>query len=386
MQKSLAERLFEARLGLVTVLDRAIAGDRVLPEPGEGTESEDGLRVDLAWGLCEVVAGMNVDNFLVRPAREWVERFRDWSAWRDRFTPELAGDVARSLAGLPSANRDDDEQGKRFDLLLLRMQLARAEGDQVTFERLRGQVQQIAGSLLTQTAIPSVAEQQVLLDELAGDEWWVDVTLPMLELARRRVRSLVRFLDKRKRTTVYADFADTLGESVQVELPGITPGTNWERFRAKARAYLREHEDHLTLQRLRRNVQLTPSDLSELERMLVESGVGTEEDVRSAAEQSQGLGLFIRSLVGLDRAAATEAFDRYLSDRTLTRAQLDFVALIVEQLTANGVLEVARLYESPFTDSALHGPDTIFTDEQIDGIELILDQVRAHATPETATA
>ncbi len=388
--KSLNKRLFEARLGLVTLLDRSHGGERSFPGPGSGEKSETGLRVDLAWGLCEVVAGMNVENFLVRPAREWVERYRDWDSWTGAFTSELAGDVARHLAGLPSAKRDgsdmDGEDAKRFDLLLLRMQLARAEGDQLTFERLRGQVQQIAASLLLQTAIPAVRQQQALLDDLAGDEWWVDVTLPLLEIARRRVRSLVRFMDKRRRTTVYADFADTMLDAAQVELPGITPGTNWERFRAKARAYLRDHEDHVALQRLRRNIQLTRSDLSELERMLLDAGVGTEDDVRLAAQQSQGLGLFVRSLVGLDRQAATAAFDAYLSDKALSRAQIDFVGLIVEHLTANGVLEIARLYESPFTDSAPHGPDMIFDDEQVGGIVVILDRIRAHATPEAATA
>lgn len=53
-------------------------------------------------------------------------------------------------------------------------------------ERLSVKVQAIASGLLNQTRIPSVAEQQALLDEVAADEWWVPVTLPMLELARRR--------------------------------------------------------------------------------------------------------------------------------------------------------------------------------------------------------
>ena len=180
---------------------------------------------------------MNVDNFLVRPARQWVETYSDWDAWQ-QLTPEKAGDIAHHLAGLPSAERDDDEDAKRFDLILLRLQLARLDGDAVLFERLRKQVQDIASALLGQTAIPSVKAQEQLLDELSGDEWWVDVTLPMLELARRRIRALVRFVEKTKRAVVYSNFADELGEGSIVELPGVTPGTNWERFRAKARAYL----------------------------------------------------------------------------------------------------------------------------------------------------
>jgi type I restriction enzyme R subunit len=171
-----------------------------------------------------------------------------------------------------------------------------------------------------------------------------------------------------------------------VGLPGVTPGTNWDRFRAKARAYLRDHEDHLALQRLRRNHQLTPEDLESLEQMLLESGAGGADDIARAREESHGLGLFVRSLVGLDRQAATEAFDVYLTDTSFTANQLRFVQLIVEHLTANGVMEVARLYESPFTDYAPQGPDVIFTEAQVDGLVAILGEVRGRALPDVTVA
>ena len=386
LQKSLAERLFETRLGLVAALDQDDSTEPGEdPAVGEGEKSERGLRVDVAWSLHRIVAGMNIDNFLVRPARQWVETYSEWDAWH-QMPPEKAGDVARHLAGLPSTEREDDEDAKRFDLILLRLQLARLESDAVLFERLRKQVQDIATALLGQTAIPSVKAQELLLESLSEDDWWVDVTLPMLELARRRVRALVRFVDKTKRAVVYSNFADELGEGTIVELPGVTPGTNWERFRAKARAYLRDHEDHLALQRLRRNLQLTSDDLTALEAMLLESGAGTAADLAKAREHAHGLGLFVRCLVGLDRAAATEAFDRYLTDTTFTANQLRFVNLIVDHLTANGAMEVARLYESPFTDSAPHGPDGIFTEDQVDDIVTILGEVRDRALPDVTVA
>ena len=88
----------------------------------------------------------------------------------------------------------------------------------------------------------------------------------MLEHARRRVRGLVKLLEKRKRAIVYTDFTDDLGHIAEVELRGIRRGTGYERFRAKARVYLREHEDHVALQKLRRNLPLTPTDLDELDR------------------------------------------------------------------------------------------------------------------------
>jgi hypothetical protein len=39
--------------------------------------------------------------------------------------------------------------------------------------------------------------------------------------------------------------------------------------------------------------------------------------------KTRGFGLFVRSLVGLERDAAAEAFSRFLDERTYTRAQID---------------------------------------------------------------
>ena len=358
IQKSLSQRLFEARLSLVTAL-----GDN---------ESE--LRTATTETLHEIVAGMNLDNFVVRKHRQTVERFAQAGVWQTLTADDA--EAARTLAGLPSSVRDEDEEAKRFDLIVLRRQLAQLESDTLAAERLRQTVQQVAADLLALATIPSVAEQAVLLESVAGDEWWIDVTLPMLEEARRKMRSLVRLIEKTSRNPVYTDFEDTLGESVEVHLPGITPGTNFERFRSKAEAYLREHLDNIALQRLRRNRQLTTDDLGELEQMLLASG-GGENDIVWAQQQTGGLGLFVRSLVGLDRAAATEAFEHYLGGTSFTVEQVRFVGHIVDELTRNGVMEPGRLFESPYTD---HG--TPFEDDDLFAIADTLRQITRTAMPE----
>jgi type I restriction enzyme, R subunit len=225
-----------------------------------------------------------------------------------------------------------------------------------------------------------------LLDEVAGDEWWIDVTLPMLELARRRLRGLLRFLEKANKVVVYTDFQDELSQATLVDNPGVTPGTNWERFRAKATAFLKQHQDHVALQRLRRNKPLTPDDLEALEQMLINSGAGEPGDIAQAKEQSQGLGLFIRSLVGLDRHAAVEAFGSYLDGTKFTADQIRFVNLIIDELTMNGMMEPARLYESPNADHAPTGPETVFSEADVDGIVDVLRTVRANAIPATGAA
>jgi type I restriction enzyme R subunit len=62
------------------------------------------------------------------------------------------------------------------------------------------------------------------------------------------------------------------------------------------------------------------------------------------------------------------------------------VGLIVSELTENGVVEARRLYESPFTDHAPTGPDYFFSDEDVDGIIVVLDEVRANAAPDYTVA
>ena len=90
-------------------------------------------------------------------------------------------------------------------------------------------------------------------------------------------------------------------------------------------------------------------------------------------------GLFVPSLVELDRSAAKEAFAGFLAGKSLTANQIEFVNLIVGHLTDHGVMGAASLYESPFTDVAPKGPDEIFTLAQVDELVATLDQVRAAA-------
>jgi type I restriction enzyme R subunit len=224
-----------------------------------------------------------------------------------------------------------------------------------------------------------VREQMALIQDVQTDEWWQDVTVPMLEGMRRRLRGLVQLIDKRQRRPVYTDFEDLIGGEAAFSLPGLAVGTDRAKFFAKARSFLRQHLDHVTVAKLRMNRPLTSSDLSELERLLGESGAGGVEDIRRAAEDAQGLGLLVRSLVGMDRAAAKDALGRFTTGKTLTANQLEFVNLIVDHLTEHGVVEPPRLYESPFTDLTPRGPDGLFKASEMDELMRALEAVRATA-------
>jgi type I restriction enzyme R subunit len=218
---SLAKRLFVQRVELLGEIDkRAGEGDSLLT-----------VRTDTAKRLHDEVAAMSLDNFIVRPKRRAVEKFAVPEAWQT-LDLEARAQLIDEVAGLPTGLVDDDQDAKQFDLLLLRTQLALLRSDR-QFAGLKKTIVEIASELELVRNIPMVAAELALILELQTDEYWQDITVPMLETVRRRLRSLVKLVELKKRTIVFSDFEDEIGASAAVQVSGVSVGTDMERFRAR---------------------------------------------------------------------------------------------------------------------------------------------------------
>ena len=69
-------------------------------------------------------------------------------------------------------------------------------------------------------------------------------------------------------------------------------------------------------------------------------------------------------MVGMERAAAQSAFADFLNDRSLNAQQMRFVEMVIDQLTARGVMKDSALYEAPFNQLHAGGPDELFTSKE----------------------
>lgn len=150
-----------------------------------------------------------------------------------------------------------------------------------------------------------------------------------------------------------------------------------KNYKAKAEYYIRQHQDHLAIAKLKTNQPLTATDIASLEEILWRE-VGTKQDYEQEFGEKP-LGEFVREIVGLDMNAAKEAFSEYLTSASLDSRQIYFVNQIVEYIVHNGMLkDFSVLQESPFTDQG--SVVEIFTDLNVwMGIKKVIDTINANA-------
>ena len=144
--------------------------------------------------------------------------------------------------------------------------------------------------------------------------------------------------------------------------------------RKKVEAYIRANQNHVAIAKLRRNLSLTETDLTALEEMLftTEGLESREKFLHVHNNTAQNLKSFIRTLVGLDRAAAKEAFGQYLEAQQFSANQIRFVEQIIDLLTQQVVMNLRLLYAAPFTDFHQDGLDGVFGDHDADSIVAIV--------------
>ena len=73
---------------------------------------------------------------------------------------------------------------------------------------------------------------------------------------------------------------------------------------------------------------------------------------------------FLRSLTGLDRAAAKGVFGNFMMQYQLNAHQTDFIDLIIDSLTENGTVEPESSYERSFIALDDTGISGIFDRDQ----------------------
>jgi len=367
MQESLSKIIFVQRLNLLHKLQSA--------EYQEDVDYRK-LYTSLLDSMYEEVNGIDRNSFLARPHLRYIDEYNERKRWNNITQSDIAT-ITEHLAHLP-ATYDEDEFAKRFDLLILNIQLtlletSRAQGELVI--KLTG----IAESLEKKANVPLVAAHIQLIRTIQTDEFIQNLNVVALERVRKALRELIKFLERETQKIVYTDFKDTLGEATGI-YDVATSDRSLINYRKRFEKYVREHTDHITINKLRLNKPITATDLKELERMLFDRDVlGTREDFEKAYGTDMPLGFFIRSIVGLDRNVAKESFSEFMGMGALTPEQITFINSIIDYLTFNGIMEPGKLFETPFTDIHSSGVVGVFPSKEVKHLFKIVESINSNA-------
>ena len=359
----LSKKIFKHRLQLIEAIQDILKDypPDVRTAGSGNSEKEDPLeqlRLETIDLLYREVSAMNVDNFIVRAKRRYVDRFQNREAWNNLDMEKLS-ELYHHIAGLPAEQEAEDITAKLFDLTCLKLQLALMEKS-VSFERLKQKVQEMVSDLENKETIPMVKAQMDLILDVQTDEYWQDITLPIIENLRKKLRDLIQFIEKRRSEPVYTVLQDEIGEGEEVKIGSFQVGINIKQYKKKVEYFIRANQDHVAIQKLKHNLSLTPTDLSELERFLFESGEAQSKELFEKAYGKQKLPVFIRSLVGLDREAAMKVFSKYMDETSFNTSQIRFIEKIIDYLTRKGTMDPGLLYEQPFTGIHYKGLDGVF--------------------------
>jgi type I restriction enzyme R subunit len=279
--------------------------------------------------------------------------------------------------------KEDDELAKRFDLLILNYQLALLTAAYST-DRFITQISGTAKALLKKQNIPAVAKQVHVLNELLVEQFWKTINIQRLESVRVALRDLIKYLDKETQPIIETNFEDELDFSGVKQHDLMPAYGRLQSYKDRVESYVRTHSNHLVIQKLKTNKPITETEINALETILFDGAtIGTKQDYIDNYGDKP-LGVFIRSIVGIEVTAAQAAFAEFIQTGSLQADQMTFINNIISYLTKNGMIDKAMLFQPPFTNIHQDGLIGIFDDASANKVICLVDEVNSNALVKTA--
>lgn len=349
-QKSLAEKLFTLRLQVSQIL---LEQDDELKELGN----------DIISYLHQQTTNLYQEkktSFIVRPHLKIIEKYQDKNKWLSITSVEYQ-DIIDNIAHLVY-DKDPDNSALSFDLMMLDFMLSYLNGDKKQMFFITRMIN-IAGKLKKQSNIPQVNSKISTIKAISDESYWKDIDALQLEHLRLELRSLIKFLSEETRGTVYTSLEDSI--TAVSESPEIYESRSFDKeaYKVKMEQFIKENQYDLAIDKIRKNIKVTREDLDHIEKFLFEQGSMGSKEVFKEVYGEKPLGEFIRSVVGLDKVEAKNAFSKLVNFGSLNTHQIQFMDLIIEYFSVNGVMEVKQLFNPPFSDIYAGGMIKLFDNE-----------------------
>ena len=229
------------------------------------------------------------------------------------------------------------------------------------------------------------------LAEVRTDEFWKDVSVAKLEEVRGELRGVTKYRLSPSTSSAPPKVIDVKEDLALVErnmhvvkLEGLQLAAYRNRVENLLKGLFETNE---TLQRIKRGQPVSETDLETLSSLVLTQDpmLDLHDLIEYYPDCAGQLDLAIRSIIGLDASAVHERFTVFVQQSpTLNSSQIRFLDLLQNHIAKHGAIEVARLYEPPFTTLHTDSIDGLFPDE--DQALSIIKIVESFQPPKSGTA
>lgn len=368
LAKSISQRILETQIELAIALSLYYAST--------GNQALNDYRSTLLDSIHLSIISLDRNSFVVKQQLRIVDKY----SVRERLNTLSKADSAELLSITPLAvPLDKDEDARRFDLMMLEFMLAITAGNKLARAYI-DKLTNIGKNLLKNSTLPIIKQKEETLRQIVSPHFWSsEITLISLEKIRIEIRELIKLIEKEQKKLVYTNIQDELMILEDEPREVLTTYKSSESYKQRVETYVRDNQDYMVIQKIKRNIPITHRDIEMLENILFDGNErGTKEDfVRNFGDKP--LGHFIRSIVGLDSRAANDAFSEFLKAGNLTANQNQFIATIIKFLTSDGIIDPGMLFEDPFTRIDTDGVLGVFGEVTAQKIIHIIKQINQNA-------
>jgi type I restriction enzyme R subunit len=204
--------------------------------------------------------------------------------------------------------------------------------------------------------------------------------LDEMEQLRIELRSIMQYRDKGIGPIIEPPVIDiTDGDEIHEQQGTYLKAVDMASYRLKVEQVLKDlFEQNPVLQKIRNGTTVSELELDNLNALIHTQHPDIDlNTLKSFYDTAAPMEQILRSIVGMDADKVNQHFADFIQHYpSLNARQVQFLSLLKRQIAQSGAIEINSLYQMPF--AALGELDSLFANEQIDGLQAIVESFGKH--------